>query len=259
MYLMFGDEADKEQTAGKKFFVYGAVFVPTNSMASLHAEIEKARKEAGLVNTDSLKSSSNSRPEGFPPEKHRVLKNTVMKLAREVGNVKFCAQVTLHELARNQEQKDLVLFGANTILGKFNTFLSDNRTQGYVLLDRVPVGDPYSYLKEKFQVGMTFPDGKIVRLERILGLGHGCDGSSHLCSVADVLLGAFRYCVNDPENEEAAKAMFPTIMSMMWTRTRDGKPSVMEAGLVLRPQVIKEEKHKAEYNALTDRLRGYLA
>jgi hypothetical protein len=92
MYLMFGDEADKEQTAGKKFFVYGAVFVPTNSMASLHAEIEKARKEAGLVNTDSLKSSSNSRPEGFPPEKHRVLKNTVMKLAREVGNVKFCAQ-----------------------------------------------------------------------------------------------------------------------------------------------------------------------
>jgi hypothetical protein len=55
----------------------------------------------------------------------------------------------------------------------------------------------------------TFPDGKIVRLERILGLGHGCDGSSHLCSVADVLLGAFRYCVNDPENEEAAKAMFP--------------------------------------------------
>jgi hypothetical protein len=105
----------------------------------------------------------------------------------------------------------------------------------------------------------TFPDGKIVRLERILGLGHGCDGSSHLCSVADVLLGAFRYCVNDPENEEAAKAMFPTIMSMMWTRTRDGKPSVMEAGLVLRPQVIKEEKHKAEYNALTDRLRGYLA
>jgi hypothetical protein len=33
----------------------------------------------------------------------------------------------------------------------------------------------------------------------------------------------------------------------------------MEAGLVLRPQVIKEEKHKAEYNALTDRLRGYLA
>ena len=125
MYLMFGDEADKEQTAGKKFFVYGAVFVPTNSMASLHAEIEKARKEAALANTDSLKSSSNSRPEGFPPEKHRDLKNTVMKLAREVGNVKFCAQVTLHELARNQEQKDLVLFGANTILGAARRMAGD--------------------------------------------------------------------------------------------------------------------------------------
>ena len=48
MYLMFGDEADKEQTAGKKFFVYGAVFVPTNSMASLHAEIEKPGRKLGL-------------------------------------------------------------------------------------------------------------------------------------------------------------------------------------------------------------------
>jgi len=43
MYLMFGDEADKDQTAGKKFFVYGAIFAPTNSIASLHREIERAR------------------------------------------------------------------------------------------------------------------------------------------------------------------------------------------------------------------------
>jgi hypothetical protein len=37
------------------------------------------------------------------------------------------------------------------------------------------------------------------------------DGTSHLCSVADILLGAFRYCVNEPDNEEAGKAMFPTL------------------------------------------------
>jgi hypothetical protein len=36
----------------------------------------------------------------------------------------------------------------------------------------------------------------------------------------DVMLGAFRYCVNEPENEEAGKAMFPTLMRMMWKRER---------------------------------------
>ena len=123
MYLMFGDEADKDQSAGKKYFVYGAIFAPTNSLAALHAEIEKARVAAGYAATDSLKSSSNSRPKGITPEKHRELKNTVMKIARETGNIKFCAQVTLHELARDQEPDDRVLWGANTVLGKFNTFL----------------------------------------------------------------------------------------------------------------------------------------
>ena len=54
MYLMFGDEADREQGRGKKFFVYGAIFVHTNSIPALHDEIAKARRQAGLVDTDSL-------------------------------------------------------------------------------------------------------------------------------------------------------------------------------------------------------------
>jgi hypothetical protein len=37
MYLMFGDEADKDHTGGKKFFVYGAIWCPSNSLAALHA------------------------------------------------------------------------------------------------------------------------------------------------------------------------------------------------------------------------------
>jgi hypothetical protein len=36
MYIMFGDEADHSQNEGKKFFMYAAVFVPTNTLAALH-------------------------------------------------------------------------------------------------------------------------------------------------------------------------------------------------------------------------------
>ena len=79
--------------------------------------------------------------------------------------------------------------------------MKEERTWGYVIMDRIPVDKPYEYLKEKFQVGLIFPDKNSVRLDRILGLGQGADGTSHLCSVADIMLGAFRYCVNEPDNE----------------------------------------------------------
>ncbi|MGX0966763.1 hypothetical protein AB7M63_007212 [Bradyrhizobium japonicum] len=258
MYLMFGDEADQDAVKGKKFFVYGAIFVPTNSLHALHSEVERLRVAAGLVGTDSLKSATRGRPACLNAEEHRKLKNDVMKAAREQGNVRFCAQVTLHELARNQHHDDLVLFGANTILGKFNTFLRDQTSYGYAIMDRIPVKTPYEYLKEKFQIGMRFPDKPAARFDRILGFSHSADGTSHLCSVADILLGAFRYCVNEPDNEDAGKAMFPTLMEMMWKRTHAGQTYVNECGLVLRPQEVQVAKYKAEYDGLVTRLQGYL-
>lgn len=259
MFLLFGDEADREQASGKKFFVYGAIFVPTDSLPTLHAEIEKARTTAGLAGADSLKFASRTRPDCLTVERHRDLKKEVMTLAREVGNVTFCAQVTLHELARNQKHDDLVLWGANTVLSRFNMFLANKNSYGYAVLDKIPVEHPYRYLKEKFQLGLTFPDKEPVRLNRVLGFGHAVDGSSHMCSVADVMLGAFRYCVNEPENEEAGKTMFPVLMSMMWKRERGGKTYVNDCGLVLRPANVKEDKHKTEYANLTQRLQSYLS
>jgi hypothetical protein len=258
MHLMFGDEADHNQTVGKKFFVYGGAFAPTDSLAALHTAVEEARKDAGLSPTDSLKSSSKSRPKTMSPEQHRDLKQKVMESAREVGNVKFCAYVILHELARNQKHDDLVLFGANTVLGKFNAFLTESKSYGCAILDKIPVQQPFTYLKEKFQVGLTFPDNPPVRLDRILGFGQAADGSSHLCSVADILLGAFRYCVNEPDNEDAGKAMFPSLMKMMWKRERGGKDYVNDCGLVLRPVKVQEPRHQAEYDSLMERLQGYL-
>jgi len=257
MFLLFGDEADSDRGRGQKFFVYGAVFAPTNSLQALHAEVEKARADTGLKTTDSLKFASRTKPQSMSADAHRGLKKEVMRLAREVGNVKFCAYVMLHELARNQEQNELVQWGANSVLGKFNEFLEESKSHGYALLDRMPVDNPYAYLKEKFQTGNSFKD-KQIRLDRILGFGHVCDGSSHMSSVADVMLGAFRYCVNEPDNVEAGKEMFPVLMSMMWKRERGGKIYVNNCGLLLRPLKIDVAKHQAEYDILLSRLQSYL-
>ena len=64
--------------------------------------------------------------------------------------------------------------------------------------------------------------------------------------------------MNEPDNEEAGKALFPTLMQMMWTGVENGKPKVREFGLRFRPINVDAPKHKEEYDALETRLKGYL-
>jgi len=98
---------------------------------------------------------------------------------------------------------------------------------------------------------MTFSDGRPPnRLERIMGFASTTDGASHLASIADILVGSWRYCVNEPEMDIAGKAMFPKLMDLMWKRTFNGKLYVRDFGIVLRPQEVQVEKYKKEYDSL---------
>jgi hypothetical protein len=259
LYLMLGDEADAEQSRGQKFFVYGAIFVPQESIKPLTDGVEAIRTAAKFEPTDSLKFANKTRPPKISKETFREVKAKVMDLAAQHGVV-FCAYAILHAIAANRGHKDLVLFGANTLLGKFNEFLgTDQDTFGLVLFDRIPIDHPYAYLREKFQIGMTFLDGRPTsRLERIMGLATTADGASHLASIADILVGSWRYCVNEPEMDVAGKAIFPKLMDLMWKRTRDGQLYVLDFGFVLRPQEVQVEKYKKDYNDLRARLQSYL-
>ena len=91
-----------------------------------------------------------------------------------------------------------------------------------------------------------------------MGFASTTDGASHLASIADILVGAWRYCVNEPEMDVTGKAIFPKLMDLMWKRARDGKLYVQDFGFVLRPQEVQAEKYKKDYNDLCARLQGYL-
>ena len=258
MFLMIGDEADVEQGKGQRFFIYGAIFVQADNIKVLTDEVEAIRQQAGFKATDSFKFADKSRPESVKKEAFRVAKSKVLDLAGKYGNA-FCAYAILHELAGNKPHKDLVLFGANTLLGKFNEYLGTYKdSYGMVLFDRIPVDHPYRYLREKFQTGLTFPDGKIRRLERIVGLASTCDGASHLASIADILVGSFRYCVNEPDKDIAGKAMFPKLVKAMWKKYKDHVPYVRDIGFILRPQTVTQENLRKEYKSLCVRLQSYL-
>src|SRR6266478_696062 len=135
MFLMFGDEADAEQGRGQKFFVYGAIFVEADAQ-ELHAAIRDFLFFNGTAATESLKFADGTRPQEMTREDFRAVKKQAISVAK-AHDVKFCAYVTSHALARNQPHEDLVLFGANTLLGKFDEFLEEQDDCGIVLMDRI--------------------------------------------------------------------------------------------------------------------------
>jgi hypothetical protein len=189
-------------------------------------------------------------------EQHREIKKEIVKLAREHDLV-FCAYAILHDIAKGETHDNLVQFGANTLLGKFNQFLGDSSDVGLVLFDRLPIKNAYQYLKEKFQAGLQV-DKETLKLENVVGFASTCDGASHLASVADILLGSFRYCVNEPDKDIANSAIFPTLVRVMWYREDNETKNLAEYGLTLRPQEIKVDAYKKEYDELIKRLLGYL-
>jgi hypothetical protein len=255
MYLMFGDEADADQGRGQKFFVYGAAFINSLSAEDLHDGIQRLREKFGYAARDSLKFSGC--PKGITLDQHRDIKREVIKLARN-NDVVFCGYAISHAIAKGQTHDNLVLFGANTVLGKYNEFLSEKNDIGAALVDRMPVGNPYQYLKDKFQVGLELPGGTRT-LEKVIGFASTCDGASHLASMTDILVGSFRHCVNEPDKDIANAAIFPTLIRVMWHReTGDGAKTLLEYGLTLRPEKIEVEAHKKDYDDLVTRLASYM-
>jgi hypothetical protein len=247
---MYGDEADAEEGSGQKFFLYGGIFIEHSKAWTANVKIEELRKKAGFGAQDSLKFASSTRPKAVTADAHRDIKSAVIALAQDLG-VTFCVYIFLHAIGRSQDQSDLIEYGASTVLGRYNEFLTEKNENGITKLDRMSKNG-FIYAKEKFQRGLIFTTGDR-RLDRIISVGFTCDGASHLSSMA--VLGSFRYCVNEPEKDKAGKAMLPKLVPLMWTGTREGKQYVRERGLNLRPKDVKSPSHKEEYDKLLDRLQ----
>jgi|NGEPerStandDraft_6_1074524.scaffolds.fasta_scaffold94857_1 hypothetical protein len=255
MFVMYGDEADAEQGRGQKVFVYGGVFIPVACIQRLHDTIEGMRAKYGFREGDSLKFASRTCPAHVTRDDHTKIKNDVMIVAEDCG-AKFCAYAALHDIVKSQKDQ-YIQWGCNTILGRFNEFCGLNKTYGIAQLDRMSAGNAWDYICEKFSKGNEF-GGKWMRLERITALGFTCDGASHLASVCDIILGSFRYCVNEEDKDIAGNAMFPQIVDLMWKKEKDNKEYVRDIGLTLAPKVVKVPKYQEEYDALSNRLQTYL-
>ena len=258
MYVLLTDETNLEASAAVRFFTYGGLIVPIANIPALHTKVLDIRKQAGYGPTDRLKFETKSRPKHVSVEAATKAKREVVAVAIDSGCL-FVACVVLHAIAKNQGIEKTIQFGANSVIAKFNTYLTQQRSHGIVAMDRLPKGSEFEYLSEKFTKGLALPKGEAQTLDRIVMFSSTCINASHVSSVMDIVLGTWRYCINQPKNTAAAKAMMAEFVKLIWHVKHGDNIHAHEMGLLFRPMDVKHPPYKAEYDALLKQINQLLA
>lgn len=259
MYILFCDETNLQPAAKARFFAFGGLIVHLDKLPELHSRVEAIRRKYRYGPGDKFKFDTNARPKHLSPDEGASAKGELVEACRAAGCV-FIVSVIHHDLAEGSTREQLVGFGANTVIGRFHQYLLANNAHGIVIVDRLPMDKDYQYLTEKFSVGLTFPDGKSIRLPRICLVASSCIGASHGISAVDVVLGAFRYCINDPKSPELARELLVQVTRLLWHERHGDVIQVGGRGLIMRPELhsIKAPMYKALYQGLIDDLNGII-
>jgi len=255
------DETNVRPSRRGRFFIYGGVFFPSDAAPSLHAGVARIREHHGFGPGDEFKFDSRSRPSHVSPQRFAQAKREALGLCAE-NEVKFIAYAVLHAIARERDISELVSWGADHVVGKFNHFLSLEDAKGICVVDRLPFQKGFDYLREQFQSGLTFcEDGEeeiTVPLSNVMLFSTTCIGASHLSSIIDIVLGCFRYCVNERQKTQILKEIYPQVAKLMWHRQVGSTIYFREYGLVLRPKEVKVLEYKDQYDDLVEHLQSLL-
>lgn len=255
MHIMFTDETNTRPAKDGKFFVYGGLFFPIEKLPKLHFKIEKIRAEVGYKSGDILKFDTRARPEHITIGKATEAKQKIVALCKDMG-CKFIAHIILHDIIQNQDPVQQVRWAADYVIGRYHKYLMEVNDDGMVAVDNLPNGTEFKYLTDKFSSGLTLPGNERVSLERILLYTSTRIGASNVHSAMDIVLGSFRYVINNPANVEAATIMIKQVSDMMWAAEKDGVRYLGDRGLIVRPKLdgIRKEEYHNEYTELIKRL-----
>jgi hypothetical protein len=258
MLFLFTDETNLTPDPTAKFFTYGGLIIAAEKFRELHEGIAKIRSTAGYLPTDNLKFDTRVRPKHIPVEICTGAKREVVQLCIAL-KCHFIVYVVLHAIGKNKSAEELVRWGANHVIGRFNHYCGLKDSYGAVVVDRLPAGGEYSYLTDKFTKGLEFPEDAAVTLDRIQLFAASTIGASHACSAMDIVLGSFRYCINEPKNVVAAKDMMGNIIQLLWHERSGDTIYALGRGLILAPKNIKVPAYKHEYEQLVAHINTLIA
>ena len=253
MYILISDETNLKYKKDS-FFVYGGTFFPLDYLVELDKNIETLREKYGYKKSDPLKFNSKSRPKDVSTKDFADLKNELIDLCIR-KNCKFIVYVILHDIAKNKREAFRMKSGINHVIGRFNEFLRENNDYGICVMDRISGNGEYKIMEKLHTTGLDFDDSKGIELDRIKLYSSSTINASNIFSIADIILGSFRYCINDPQNIEAAETMMKKVFSLMWHKKIKGEIEVLGKGLILRPKDIKSKIYKIRYVELLDNIK----
>lgn len=253
MHILLTDETNKSSSDKVKFFVYGGILMPANALSQLDEHIGKIRKKLGYLPTDTLKFDTNSRPEQVSPEQSLQAKQWVIEACHLCG-IKFVVQIIHHGIVKAQPLEQVVYWAADYVISRFHQYLGRVSDDGIVIIDNVPEGNQYQYLTKKFQVGLE-ANGTNHEIPRIKMFASTCVGASHANSAMDIVLGTFRYVLNNPKHD-VSRDMMRNLIGLLW-HTKIGEDIyTIDRGLILRPKLneIKVPSYKKAYEEVIDNI-----
>lgn len=251
MYLVLTDETNRED-ANSEFFLMGGVAIPFENASNLHAGIQRIRNEYGYNVGDSLKYARASKPEQVSNEQFNNAKSEVIDLCNEFG-VKIFLYVCHHLIAENKTPIKKFQWGSNGLLWNVNRFLREIGSTSWVLQDRHPVEGEFAYYRQRFSESQPAYQGHYHKLDRIIGFGSTCDGASHLASIADICLGSYRFCINNPDKNIVNGILMPKLLENTW-----GYPNCIGNGIGLYPTgVVNKRECKPHYERLRSQIAEY--
>lgn len=257
---------DETNATGKEadFLIVGGLILNGKQIMDADLAIDVIRKHFGYLPTDQFKFNTKSRPPQVTPENFRKAKETAISLLEPLG-IRMVVYVVLHEIAKNKDPEEMMAMAYNSLFAHFNSkFLESMNTKGVVCIDRGKDQFVFRYLQDKHQGGIRYADGFEKDLERIMHYSVTTDGASHISSLVDIALGAFRYCVNlsnSPEKDqklEIANSLLRPLSKALWSNDSDGKRVVTGYGYLPHPRFeIRVPAYREKYQTLAEDLQRW--
>jgi hypothetical protein len=263
LYWFHIDETNTTVKDGE-FFIVGGLVLNGQQIMQADLAIDAIRKIYGFQPTDPFKFTTHSKPQHVSRENFALAKEAAICLLEPLG-IKMIVYVVLHDIAKNKSTHEATSMALNSLLAHFDLrFLEQHNSKGVVCIDRLDDKFAFKYLQDKHQGGVVFVDGHEQELERIMHYSMTSDGASHLSSLVDIALGAFRYCVNlsnkpdKVEKIEVANRMLRPLSKALWSTVIDGKRVITGYGYLPHPRGgIKVDSYREKYVTLAQDLQGW--
>jgi len=247
MYILLADETNVNPDK-TDFFVYGALYFEHDKLPEIHERLECIRERHNFQPADRLKWNHYSRPKHISRQTHSAAKSEVIDVAEDVG-AQFIPVIVPHGVKAERSDAEVFKWSVRDALGQFHYFLDNEDAYAICAVDPLPDGVRQDVLESVFHTGLQFPqypNRDALRLDRIKMIATVTANASHASSLMDIVLGAFKYCINNP-GYEVCEGMFYQVASMIRRFNSDGFD--FKYGVLIRPKGIRSGYGKYTYQA----------